>query len=130
MGDHRQADVHPGGRGVVSRSRALIEFAYAHADADEWSNLAVSSREVLAVERQVKGFTANTFFANVSVGGLYRIAHVVLRLRGEVDKAVTFDEFVESHDVKFGPAPSEGGEPSDESDDETGSEADPTQPAA
>lgn len=112
----------------MSRSRALIEFAYAHQDAEEWSNLAVTSREMLAVERQVKGFTANSFFANVTVGGVYQMAYVILKLRGEVERTVTFDEFVESHDVKLGPERASEDGAGDE--DETGSEADPTQPAA
>lgn len=114
----------------MTRKRALIEFSYAPVEADEWSNLDVTSREMLAVERSVKGFTAQSFFGSVSMTGLYRVAHVVLRLRGEVDKGVTFDEFVEAYDVKFGPAtpPAEG--ESDDEGDETGSEANPTPPAA
>lgn len=113
----------------MSRTRAILEFSYAHDDDDEWTTLSVVSREMLAVERQVKGFTANTFFANVSVGGLYRVAYVVLKVRGDLDKALTFDQFVESHDVKFGAAPGEATEADDEAD-EVGSEVDPTRPAA
>lgn len=114
----------------MSRRRALIEFAYAAAEDEQWSTLAVTSQEMLAVERQVKGFTANTFFTNVSVSGLYRIAHVVLRVRGLVERTMTFDDFVEGYDVKLGP---DNGDPQierDEDEDEPGSEADPTQPTA
>lgn len=113
----------------MSRNRALIEFAYAAEDDEEWTTLAVSSREMLAVERTVKGFTANSFFADVSVGGLYRVAHVVLRLRGTIDKGVTFDQFVELYDVKFGPSPVDEQRERDEDEAEPGSEADPTRPA-
>jgi hypothetical protein len=115
---------------VTERKRAILEFAYAHEDADEWTTLSVTSREMLAVERAVKGFTANTFFANVSVGGLYRIAHVVLKVRGDLDRAVTFDEFVETHDVKFGADQAATASDEGDQDDDTGSEADPTPPAA
>lgn len=116
----------------MSRNRALIEFAYAAETDDEWSTLRVTSREMLAVERTVKGFTANSFFADVSVAGLYRIAWVVLRLRETIDKTVTFDEFTNTHDVKFGAAPVEGtgDSPNDDESDEVGSEADPTRPTA
>lgn len=114
---------------MTGRVRSLIDFAYAHETDDEWTTISVTSREMLAVERAVKGFTANTFFANVSVGGLYRVAHVVLKHRGEIDKTLPFEEFVDTYDVKFGAAPSDA-ESGEDDQDETGSEADPTRPAA
>jgi hypothetical protein len=119
----------------VSRNRALIEFSYAASEDEEWTTLAVTSREMLAVERAIKGFTANSFFADVSVRGLYQVALVVLRVRGVIERAVTFDQFVEGYDVKFGPAPSEAtegepGESDEDESDETGSGADPTRPIA
>lgn len=116
---------------VERKSRALITFGYAHVDDDDWSALAVSSREMMAVERQTKGFTANSFFTDVSISGLYRIAYVVLKVRGEVDKAVSFDLFVDTYDVKLrDPSAPEDEASDDDEDDETGSEADPTHAAA
>lgn len=111
---------------MSERKRSILEFAYAYESDDEWSTLAVTSREMLAVERAVKGFTANSFFKDVTVGGLYRIAHVVLRLRGAIDVTTTFDQFVDTHDVRF--ASTDSGEPDkgDDDDDEVGSEANPT----
>jgi hypothetical protein len=114
----------------MTRKRSLIEFSYAAEEDDEWTTLAVTSREMLAVERTVKGFTAQTFFASVTVQGLYRVAHVVLRLRGTIAKEVTFEEFVAAYDVKFGSAEPAPGEDDDEERDETGIGADPTEPAA
>lgn len=112
---------------MTERKRSILEFAYAHEADDEWSTLAVTSREMLAVERAVKGFTANSFFKDVTVGGLYRIAHVVLRLRGAVDVTTTFDQFVETHDVRFASTePAQPNEGDDDDDDEVGSEANPT----
>jgi hypothetical protein len=115
---------------VEGRKRSLIDFAYAREVDDEWTTLSITSREMLAVERAVKGFTAQQFFASVTVTGLYRVAYVVLRLRGVVDASTTFDQFTDSHDVKFGPAPSNTAEGSDTSEDdeedEVGAAADPT----
>lgn len=110
-------------------NRALIRFSYAHESDDEWTGIEVGSREMLAVERQVKGFTANSFFADITVTGLYHIAHVVLRARGTIERSVTFDDFVTSYDVRF-KHPDDDAVPAGDDDDETGSEADPTQPTA
>lgn len=111
-------------------SRALITFGVAHIDAPDWSSLAVTSREMMAVERQTKGFTANGFFTNVSISGLYRIAYVVLKVRGQLDKAITFDEFVEQYDVKLrDPSADDVPAPGDDEDDEQIG-ADPTDTAA
>lgn len=117
----------------MSRKRSLIEFSYAHNEDEEWTTLAVTSREMLAVERSVKGFTAQSFFGSVTISGLYRVAHVALRLRGDVEATMTFDQFVEAYDVKFGPAATDqpdGDTDSEDEDDEPGTPADPTQPAA
>jgi hypothetical protein len=112
------------------RKRELIAFGYAHEDDETWSRMAVTSREMLGVERQTKGFSANTFFTNVTVEGLYRVAYVVLKIRGGLPKTVPYDEFVNTHDVRFrdpaepDSAPGDGDQGDD--DDETGSEVDPT----
>jgi hypothetical protein len=107
--------------------RALITFGYAGPEDDEWLPMAVTSREMLQVERQVKGFTANGFFKDVSITGLYRILFVVLRMRGGRELPPDFEAFVDTFDVKFGdPTRTDDGDDEDESE----SEVDPTQPAA
>lgn len=110
------------------RRRSLIVFGYAHEDDEQWSALEVTSREMLAVERQVKGFSANAFFTNVSVEGLYRIAYVVLRVRGDLPAKTLYEDFVSTYDVKFGD-PTQPAD-SDDQDSDDGSEVDPTIPTA
>jgi hypothetical protein len=106
--------------------RALITFGYAHEDDVDWSAMAVSSREMLAVERQTKGFSANSFFTNVSTEGLYRVAFVVLKVRGDLPKTVSYDEFIATHDVSFSdPTKTEAS-----ASDDDPSEVDPTNPTA
>lgn len=118
-------------------ARALITFGIAQGDAD-LEPLSVSSREMLQCERQWKGFTAQDFFASVSITNLYKVAFVVLRMRGDerVPKGTAFEAFVDEWTVSLGdptpPAPADGfiDLDLDLDTDEPGSEADPTGPAA
>lgn len=120
-------------------ARALITFGIAQGDAD-LEALSVTSREMLQCERQWKGFTAQDFFASVSITNLYKVAFVVLRMRGDerVPKGTAFEAFVDEWTVSLGdPTPAEPADgfidldldPADE-DNGTGSEVDPTDPAA
>lgn len=121
-------DEQPAETGTAERrSRALIRFGYAHEDDATWSLMAPTSREILAVERQTKGFSANTFFTNITVEGLYRVAYVVLKVRGSLPKGLSYDEFVNTHDVQFrDPEPPADAPDAPGGDDETGDEVDPT----
>lgn len=117
--------------GDSKRVRALIRFSYALADADEWTGIEVTSREIMAVERRIKGFTANGFFSDITVTGLYQIAYTALGMRGGLAPDVrTFDAFVEAYDVRFKHPDEVAAPAAGDEDDETGSEADPTQPTA
>jgi hypothetical protein len=114
-------------------ARALITFGIAPGEA-ELEPLSVTSREMLQCERQWKGFTAQEFFASVSITNLYKVAFVVLRMRQDerVPKGTTFDEFVDEWFVSLGdPTPPKASDGFLDLDpDETGVEADPTAPAA
>lgn len=115
-------------------ARALITFGIARGD-DELEPLSVSSREMLQCERQWKGFTAQEFFASVSITNLYKVAFVVLRMRADerVPKGTPFEEFVDEWFVSLGdptPAsPADGFIDLDPESEATG-EAVPTEPAA
>lgn len=121
-------------------ARALITFGVAKGDA-ELEALSVTSREMLQSERQWKGFTAQEFFASVSITNLYKVAYVVLRMRRDerVAPGTTFEMFVDEWTVSLGdPTPAEPSdafidldvERDDQGDDEASGEVDPTGPAA
>ena len=112
-------------------AHSLIVFGIAEGDG-EMRPLSVTSREMLQCERRYKGFSAQDFFQRVTVENLYRVAFAVLGLRGQLDKAVKFDEFIDGWSVEFGD-PSEKAPSSDtesDGDDDIGSEVDPTQTTA
>lgn len=111
------------GQVTLRPSRSLITFGYAHQDDEQFSALAVSSREMLTVERSVKGFSANTFFTNVTIEALYRVAFVVLKARGDIDRAMPYDQFVDTYDVSPQDPTKRGDDKTDEDD---GPEVDPT----
>lgn len=79
-------------------AHTILKFGVAEGDG-EWMLLAVTSRELLQVERTVKGFATAAFMQDVKLEGLYRIAHVVLRMRGAVPTGKTFDEFIDEWSV-------------------------------
>jgi len=117
----------------MARNRALSTFGYALADSDDdWSPLAVTSRDMLFVEQHVKGFTAQGFFTNVTLANLYRVAYVLFKRDGVVERTTTFDEFVALYDI----VPRDPTQPTPGEDDESGSETvnenevDPTIPTA
>lgn len=85
--------------GIVS-ARAILTFGIAEGDED-FRPLSVTSREMLQVERTVKGFATVEFLQQVTIEGLYRTAWVVLRMRGDVDMAVKFDEFIDAWSVSL-----------------------------
>jgi hypothetical protein len=116
-------------------ARALITFGIAQGDAD-LEPLSVSSREMLQCERQWKGFTAQDFFATVSITNLYKVGFVVLRMRGDerIRKGLTFDEFVDEWSVSLGDptptSPTDDGFIDLDPESEATGEATPTEPAA
>lgn len=121
----------------MPRQRSMITFGYAPADSDdEWIPLAVNSRDMLLVEQTVKGFSAQSFFSDMSVRNLYRIAFVLLKRDGVIERTTTFDQFVAAYDVVLRnptlPEPkqpgTDDGADDEFADDEIGSEADPTEP--
>lgn len=118
----------------MPRKRSMITFGYAPADSDDdWIPLAVGSRDMLLVEQSLKGFSANSFFSDMSVRNLYRVAYVLLKRDGVIERTMTFDQFVEAYDVvmRDPTQPLPGQAPAvDDDEDETGSEADPTIPTA
>ncbi len=65
----------------------------------EFERLAVTSRELMQVERSYKGFSAQSFFQTVTMENLYRVAFVVLKMRGRLDAKAKFDEFIEAWSV-------------------------------
>lgn len=79
-------------------ARAIVTFGVAEGDED-FRALSVTSRELLQVERTVKGFATQEFLQRVTIEGLYRVAWVVLRHRGEVEAAVKFDQFIDDWSV-------------------------------
>jgi hypothetical protein len=98
--------------------------------------LSVTSREMLQCERRYKGFSSQEFFTNITIEHLYRVAYVVLGLRGQLDKSVKLDEFIDGWAVQFRDPVDQARERraaagDDEfDDDEVGSEVDPTQMTA
>jgi len=68
---------------------------------DEFETLAVTSRELMQVERTYKGFSAQSFFQTVTMENLYRVAYVVLKMRGDerVDSKMRYEDFVDAWSV-------------------------------
>lgn len=84
-------------------AHAIYTFGVAEGDG-EWESLPVTSRDMLEAERSWKGFSAQTFFANVTVENLYRLAFTTLRRRGRIEAGkggTRFDEFVDEWSVQF-----------------------------
>src|SRR5262245_16781669 len=84
----------------MATARAILTFGVAEGDED-LRPLSVTSREMLQVERTVKGFATVEFLQTVTIEGLYRTAWVVLRMRGEIEMSVKYDEFIDGWSVSL-----------------------------
>jgi hypothetical protein len=83
-------------------ARAILTFGIAEGDG-EYETLAVTSREMMQVELRTKQWNTTEFFQNISITGLYRVAYIVLGVRGRIEvkgeNAVSFDDFADSWSV-------------------------------
>jgi hypothetical protein len=77
---------------------SLIAFGVAQGEG-EMERLAVTSREMLQVERTQRGFATQQFLSNITMDGLYKVAYVALRSRGRIDQSVKFDDFVDGWSI-------------------------------
>lgn len=83
-------------------AHAVSVFGVAEGDG-EFERLAVTSREMLQVERSYRGFSAQAYFKDVTIENLYKVAYVVLRMRGRIETVKnggpTYEEFVDGWSV-------------------------------
>lgn len=81
-------------------ARTMLTFGIARGD-DELESLAVTSRDMLQVERTVKGFATAEVLQRVTIEALYRIAYATLRRQGRVEADVKYEEFVNEWSVSL-----------------------------
>ena len=105
-------------------AKAMWVVQIAKADDDEYTRVDVTAREMLKVERQVKGFTVAAFFRSINLIQVYRVLFIVLTNRGELPEGMTLAQFEDTYDVSLRDPDEETSEDS-ENDDASG--VDPTQ---
>ena len=81
-------------------AHAISVMGVARGD-DEFERLAVTSRELMQVERSFKGFSAQSFFQTVTIENLYRVAFIVLRMRKDerLDPKIKYEDFCDEWSV-------------------------------
>lgn len=96
--------------------KGLLDLRIARADSDELESLSITSRDVVQLERRVKGVTMSSFLKDLSLVNCYHAAFLAMRREARISDTMTLAEFEAAFDLDLRD-PDEGNESSD--DDET-----------
>ena len=104
------------------KSKAMLTIQFGRVDSEEdFGDLEITSRDVLQLERRVKGLTVKSFLQDLSVGNVYHAAFIAARRLGIIDLELTLREFEDQFDITM-----RADDDDDEDDNGMEGEADPT----